>query len=73
MGSKDLFMRCRDSAAASGNLFVSSSYFFINPRDQPIILDPTNRININNRLILLINKTLRFGGGNFYQFTHLLT
>jgi hypothetical protein len=49
-------VRSRDLVAASRDLFVSSKEFFVNPRDLLIILAPTNGINVNNRLLLPINK-----------------
>jgi hypothetical protein len=55
MGSKSLFMRSTDLVAVSRDLFVSFIDFFVNSRDQIIIFDPTNGININNRLLLPIN------------------
>jgi hypothetical protein len=46
-------MRSRDLVATSRDMFVSFRDSFINPRDLFLILDPTNEININNRLLLL--------------------
>jgi hypothetical protein len=66
-------VRSRDLVAASSDLFVSSRDFFVNPEDLLVIFDPTNEININNHLLLPLNRALGIGGGNFCPFAHLLT
>jgi hypothetical protein len=60
-----LFIRFRDLVAASRDLFMSSRDFFINLRDLLVIFDLTNGININNHLLLPINRALGLGGGDF--------
>jgi hypothetical protein len=50
--SKGIFVRSRDLVAAFKDRFVSDRDFFVNPEDLLIIFDPTNGININNRLLL---------------------
>jgi hypothetical protein len=63
----------RDLVAASRDLFVSFRDSFANSRDRFIIFDPANRININNRLLLPINRVLELGGEDFCPFAILLT
>ena len=45
-------MRSRDLVAAFRNLLVSFRDSFVNPGDLFILFNPTNEININNRLSL---------------------
>jgi hypothetical protein len=47
-------VRSRHLVAVSRDLFISFRDFFINPKDLLVIFDPTNVININNRLLLPI-------------------
>jgi hypothetical protein len=46
----------RDLVAAFRGLFVRCRDFFINLRNLLVIFDPSNRININSLLLLLINR-----------------
>jgi hypothetical protein len=50
-------VRSKDLVAASRDLFISSKDSFINTEDLLIIFDTTNRININNCILLLINRS----------------
>jgi hypothetical protein len=56
-----LFVRSRHLVAASSDMFISSRDFFVNSKDLLVIFDPTNGININNRLLLPINRALGLG------------
>jgi hypothetical protein len=64
-------VRSRHLVAAFRDLFISSTNFFVNIRDLLIIFYPSNGININNRLLLPINRALGLGGG-FLLFVILL-
>jgi hypothetical protein len=63
-----LSVRFRDLVVASKNLFVSFRSSFVNFQDLLIIFKPTNRININNRPLLPINKAPEVVGEDFYPF-----
>lgn len=58
-------MRFKDLVAASSDSFV-------NLRDLLVILDPINKININNRRLLPINRAAWAGGDDICLFAHLL-
>ena len=46
---------------------------FVNSRDLVVIFDLTNVTNINNHLLLPINRTPWGGGGDFWPLAYLLT
>jgi hypothetical protein len=60
-----LFGRFRNLVATSRGLFVSSRDFFVNSRNLFVTFDPINEININNCLLLPINRALGLGGWEF--------
>jgi hypothetical protein len=66
-------VRSRDLVAVSRDLFVSSKDCFVNFGDLLVMFDPTNGININNRLLLPIYRALGLGGEDFCPFSYLLT
>jgi len=63
--SEGLFARSRDLVAVSKDLFVNFKDSFVNLRDLLVIFYLTNRININDHLLILINSSPWGGGGDF--------
>jgi hypothetical protein len=64
-------MRSRDFVAAFRDLLVSFKDSFVNLSDPLVIFDPTNRININNYLLLPINRAQWLGERDFCLFATL--
>ena len=64
-------MRSKNLVAASRDLFLSFGDSFVKPEDYIVIFSSTNKININNHLLLSRNRALELGERGL--FAHLLT